>query len=431
MDTNIINIRVFDRDINFLGEIDNFTSLLYIRKWETFGEFEFYLSFINKDLIKKGNIVIINNNGSSAGVIEYIEMDKDNSQKIKIKGLSLLYLLTNRITIPPEGYAYHNFNTDIESIMIELVSANASNPIDVARKIPNLTVQESKNRGEKLQFQTRFKNLTDELTKLSKLSGLGITIDLDYKQKKFIFRVLDGKDLSYGQEENPPYIFSLDYDNIKKQSYIESDIGYKNVGYIAGQGEGTERTVEVIGNERIGLDRREVFIDARDIDENGSLLDRGRVKLSELQQIESFENEVDTKDYKVLWNLGDIITMLDKERGLRADKRITEIKETYENGEMKVEPTFGNPIPTLGDKIKQMIDIPSESSGGEGGDKAYEFNQLTPKKVWNIPHGLKKRPSVTIVDSGGTEVKGDVKYDDINNVTISFTSAFSGIAYLN
>lgn len=431
MDTNIINIRVFDRDINFLGEIDNFTSLLYIRKWETFGEFEFYLSFINKDLIKKGNIVIINNNGSSAGIIEYIEMYKDNSQKIKIKGLSLLYLLTNRITIPPEGYAYHNFNTDIESIMIELVSANASNPIDVARKIPNLTVEESKNRGRKLQFQTRFKNLTDELTKLSKLSGLGITIDLDYKQKKFIFRVLDGKDLSYGQEENPPYIFSLDYDNIKKQSYIESDIGYKNVGYIAGQGEGTERTVEVIGNERIGLDRREVFIDARDIDENGSLLDRGRVKLSELQQIESFENEVDTKDYKVLWNIGDIITILDKERSLRADKRITEIKETYENAEMKVEPTFGNPIPTLGDKIKQMIDTPSESSSGEGGDKAYEFNQLSPKKIWNISHGLNKRPSVTIVDSAGSEVLGDIKYDDNNNITISFTVAFAGIAYLN
>ena len=49
------------------------------------------------------------------------------------------------------------------------------------------------------------------------------------------------KNLSYGQVDNPPYIFSLDYDNIKKQNYIESNIGYKNVGYVAGQGEGIER----------------------------------------------------------------------------------------------------------------------------------------------------------------------------------------------
>lgn len=432
MDTNKVNIRIFDKDINLLGEIDNFTSFLYTRKWETFGEFEFYISFIDTELIKKGNIIILNNDGSRSGVIEYIEIDEDNSQKIKIRGFSLLYWLTNRITIPPQGYAYHNFNTNVENIMIDLIETNAINPIDINRKIPNLTIEASKGRGEKIQFQTRYKNLSDELTKLSKLSGLGITIDLDYKQKKFVFKVLEGKNLSYGQANNPPYIFSLDYDNIKKQNYIESDIGYKNVGYVAGQGEGSDRAIEILGNERSGFDRREVFIDARDIDENGSLTDRGRVKLSELQQIQSFECEVDTKDYKVIWNLGDIITTIDKKRGLRADNRISEIREVYENSGIKVEPTFGTPIPGLADKIKQMTDTPTESGSlSGGGDKSYEFNQLSPKKIWNIPHGLNKRPSVTIVDSGGTEVKGDVKYDDNNNATISFTAAFAGIAYLN
>lgn len=431
MDTNF-NIRVFDKDINFLGEVDNFTSLFFIRKWETYGEFEFHLSNIENKFIKKGNIIMLNKDGAKTGVIEHIEINEEDTEDIVIKGFSLIYWFTNRVTVPPEGYSYHNFNTNVENIMIALVQANATNPIDINRKVPGLTLAESKGRGEKIQFQTRYKNLSDELTKLSKLSGLGITIDLDYKKKKFVFRVLEGQNLSYGQAENPPYIFSLDYDNIKKQNYIESDIGYKNVGYVAGQGEGSDRAIEILGNERSGFDRREVFIDARDIDENGSLTDRGRVKLSELQQIQSFECEVDTKDYKAIWNLGDIITTIDKKRGLRADNRISEIREVYENSEIKVEPTFGTPIPGLADKIKQMTDTPTESSSlSGGGDKNYEFNQLSPKKIWNIPHGLNKRPSVTIVDSGGTEVKGDVKYDDNNNATISFTAAFAGIAYLN
>ncbi|MGY5237929.1 siphovirus ReqiPepy6 Gp37-like family protein [Clostridium tertium] len=431
MDTNF-NIRVFDKDINFLGEVDNFTSLFFIRKWETYGEFEFHLSNIENKFIKKGNIIMLNKDGSKAGVIEHIEINEEDTEDIVIRGFSLLYWLTNRVTVPPEGYSYHEFNTNVENIMIALVQANAINPTDTNRKIPGLILVESKGRGEKIQFQTRYKNLSDELTKLSKLSGLGITIDLDYKQKKFVFKVLEGKNLSYGQANNPPYIFSLDYDNIKKQNYIESDIGYKNVGYVAGQGEGSDRAIEILGNERSGFDRREVFIDARDIDENGSLTDRGRVKLSELQQIQSFECEVDTKDYKVIWNLGDIITTIDKKRGLRADNRISEIREVYENSGIKVEPTFGTPIPGLADKIKQMTDTLTESGSlSGGGDKSYEFNQLSPKKIWNIPHGLNKRPSVTIVDSGGTEVKGDVKYDDNNNATISFTAAFAGIAYLN
>lgn len=431
MDTNF-NIRVFDKDINFLGEVDNFTSLFFIRKWETYGEFEFHLSNIENKFIKKGNIIMLNKDGAKTGVIEHIEINEEDTEDIVIKGFSLIYWFTNRVTVPPEGYSYHNFNTNVENIMIALVQANVTNPIDINRKVPGLTLAESKGRGEKIQFQTRYKNLSDELTKLSKLSGLGITIDLDYKKKKFVFRVLEGQNLSYGQAENPPYIFSLDYDNIKKQNYIESNIGYKNVGYVAGQGEGSDRAIEILGNERSGFDRREVFIDARDIDENGSLTDRGRVKLSELQQIQSFECEVDTKDYKAIWNLGDIITTIDKKRGLRADNRISEIREVYENSGIKVEPTFGTPIPGLADKIKQMTDTPTESGSlSGGGDKSYEFNQLSPKKIWNIPHGLNKRPSVTIVDSGGTEVKGDVKYDDNNNATISFTAAFAGIAYLN
>lgn len=431
MDTNC-NIRIFDKDINFLGEVDSFTSLFFIRKWETYGEFEFHLSNIDNTIIKKDNIIMINKDGNKAGIIEHIEINEENKEDILIKGFSLLYWLTNRITVPPEGYAYHSFNANVETIMIDLVNTNVINPLDIKRKIPNLIIEASKGRGDRLQFQTRFKNLADELTKLSKLSGLGVTVDLDYKKKKFVFRVVEGQNLSYGQVENPPYIFSLDYDNIKKQNYIESNIGYKNVGYVAGQGEGIDRTIEILGNEIIGLDRREVFVDARDIDSDTSLIDRGRVKLSEYKQIQSFESEVDTKDYKLLWDLGDIITTVDKKRELKVDNRITEIKEVYENEGVKLEPTFGNPIPGLADKIKQMTDTPTESGSlSGGGDKSYEFNQLSPKKIWNIPHGLNKRPSVTIVDSGGTEVKGDVKYDDNNNATISFTAAFAGIAYLN
>lgn len=431
MDTNL-NIRVFDKDINFLGEVDNGTSLFFIRKWETYGEFEFHLSNMENKFIKKGNIIMINKDSNKVGIIEHVAINEENTEDILIKGFSLLYWLTNRITVPPEGYAYHTFNTNIENIMIDLVEANAVNPVDRSRIIPNLITEISKGRGTKLQFQSRFKNLSYELTKLSKLSGLGITIDLDYRQKKFVFKVLEGKNLSYCQTDNPPYIFSLDYDNIKKQNYIESDIGYKNVGYIGGQGEGTDRAIEILGDERVGFDRRELFIDARDIDGDGSLIDRGRVKLSELQQIQSFECDVETKDYKLLWDLGDIITTIDKKRGLRVDNRISEIREVYENSGIKVEPTFGTPVPTLSEKIKQMIDTPTESSNSSsGGDKSYEFNQLAPQKSWTIMHGLNKHPTVTIVDSGGNTVIGDIKYIDNNNIELNFTSAFSGIAYLN
>lgn len=64
-------------------------------------------------------------------------------------------------------------------------------------------------------------------------------------------------------------------------------------------------------------------------------------------------------------------------------------------------------------------------------DKHYTHNQNTASDVWIINHGLGKNPSVTVVDSAGTEVVGDIEHIDTNTVKIIFSAAFSGKAYFN
>ena len=64
-------------------------------------------------------------------------------------------------------------------------------------------------------------------------------------------------------------------------------------------------------------------------------------------------------------------------------------------------------------------------------DKHYAFNQASPSAIWNINHALNKFPSVTVVDSAGTQVFGDVDHTDNDNLTITFINQFSGKAYLN
>ena len=63
--------------------------------------------------------------------------------------------------------------------------------------------------------------------------------------------------------------------------------------------------------------------------------------------------------------------------------------------------------------------------------QAFVFHQMTPQAVWTIQHNLATYPGVTVVDSSGAVVVGDVEYVDSNNITITFGSAFGGIAYLN
>jgi hypothetical protein len=64
-------------------------------------------------------------------------------------------------------------------------------------------------------------------------------------------------------------------------------------------------------------------------------------------------------------------------------------------------------------------------------DLSYTYEQIAPSTVWAINHNMGKFPSVTIVDSAGTEVIGEVSYQDKSNLKISFSAPFSGTAYLN
>lgn len=71
------------------------------------------------------------------------------------------------------------------------------------------------------------------------------------------------------------------------------------------------------------------------------------------------------------------------------------------------------------------------SNTSSGGDKSFTHNQSAPATTWTINHNLGKNPSVSVVDSAGTQVFGSVNYVTLNQLTVHFSVAFSGTAYLN
>ena len=65
------------------------------------------------------------------------------------------------------------------------------------------------------------------------------------------------------------------------------------------------------------------------------------------------------------------------------------------------------------------------------GSDTYIHIQSAPSSTWSVAHPLLKFPSVTVVDSANNKVEGEVNYIDTSNLTITFSGAFSGKAYLN
>lgn len=76
---------------------------------------------------------------------------------------------------------------------------------------------------------------------------------------------------------------------------------------------------------------------------------------------------------------------------------------------------FGTPVVVTGGVPQETTIVP----------------QATPSALWSITHNLHRFPAVAIVDSSGRLVEGDVTYITANQLTVAFTAAFSGTAYLN
>lgn len=89
-------------------------------------------------------------------------------------------------------------------------------------------------------------------------------------------------------------------------------------------------------------------------------------------------------------------------------------------------------VVTVTESVTKVATIAQQGPPGPPGvDKSYVHEQHTPDTTWVIHHNLSKFPSVTVVDSGGTNVVGNIVYDTVNTVTLTFSAAFSGKAFFN
>lgn len=103
---------------------------------------------------------------------------------------------------------------------------------------------------------------------------------------------------------------------------------------------------------------------------------------------------------------------------------------------------FSKEMEEFKDKVNNSLVLPSENNGNlvvNGTEiKVYDHNletythtQRVPSEVWIVKHNLHRFPSVSIVDSGGNVVIGEINYEDADTVILEFSASFTGTAYFN
>ena len=61
----------------------------------------------------------------------------------------------------------------------------------------------------------------------------------------------------------------------------------------------------------------------------------------------------------------------------------------------------------------------------------FRFSQMVPSSLWDITHNLGRKTAVTVTDSAGSPVEGEVEYVSNNRLTVAFSAPFAGEATLS
>lgn len=405
-----ISLKILNNELTFIGDIEDYISFYFVRSFFQAKEFNLVAPIKYFSILKKDNYIYLNKN--KAMIIEEVEEDETKKQ-ITVKGRDIKSIIERRVIIPPAGEAYDKFKGDVESVIKHYVDVCCVNPVDANRKIPNLIIADNNKRGVILSWECRYKNLMSEIESLARTGEIGWFIYLDPKVKKLIFDVEVGVNRAATQSVNSRVIFSSEFNNIANAIHTSNSVNYKNIAYVGGQGEGLERVVkEVKKSDAIGLERREVFIDGRDISDAGNLEDRGLAKLSQFDNIINTESTIINKNllYEKDWKLGDVVTVKSKETN--ENLRITEVREIYE-GNLTIEIAVG----TIGSTVVEQINSSVSSIPNEAGtiQKAwYPTVDTTGNLSWEIKSSL-ERPLVQNI-KGPKGDKGDIGAQGIQGI---------------
>ncbi len=256
----------FAPDLTLVFDLGKYTSLRWRAKYFEPGEFELHTSPDYFGLVKYGQIVLRDDRKDGA-VVEGIQVQTGD---LVITGRFLAAKLADAGVRD-----VYNLNCTIEAAMRKMVAE---------------------------QYGRTQRTLSIKLP-------LGYRVFADVDARCLYFEVYNGVDRTVRQEENNRVVFSdgVDddgYNNVDDPKYTENYTNAKNYALVYGEGEGDARIcVEV--DETNGADRRELLVDARDLQQGdqsaaeyrAALAQRGRDKLKENQPTSLREQRLDSNAY--------------------------------------------------------------------------------------------------------------------------------------
>lgn len=348
---------VLNTKFETIAVVDNFRSLIWVDRYRECGDFEIVVPASREFIdIFKDDYYVVNLESNHTMIVEgrLTKSDSEAGNSIIVTGRSLESILERRIIWNPTVLK-GNFQTAIKKIIDE----NIISPTDRNRKISNFRFIESTDPiVTALTIDTTLlgEDIYSVLVDYCTVNGIGFKVTLS-KDNFFEFSLYAGTDRTYEQSENPYVIFSPGFENIINSSYKENKENYKNTTLVGGEERDSGqvfRTVNLKSAAASGIERREIYTDARSVSKStpdGDLTEddylaqldyKGLETLYDNPYNKQFEGQVDATSAFIFnrdFFMGDTV-QTENEYGVQSVSRVIEfIRSQDEDGE-EMYPSF-------------------------------------------------------------------------------------------
>lgn len=350
-----MEIYILDRNLNIVGVISTYDSILWTEKVHEPGNIKAVFVFTEKmnRILQRGYLLYKTDELQPAVITrKTLKLNKYGQQTITIQGYMVTRYFRQRII-----WKKMIMKGTPEQLMRQMVQEQIIAPEDETRKIPLIELGDLQNFDmDEVEKQITYDNLQEALTDMSKTTELGYRLRLDYARKKLVFEVYRGTNRTQGTEH--PCIFTRKFKNVFTQEYNEDEGNYKNVCLVGGPGEDADRVLVTVGSGA-GLDRYEMFYNASGYSEDGitaavlqdQLRQKGFEKMSAYYIAKAFEVKIN-KEKAMKFDLGDYVTCKDTQWGITVDTQVKVIQKGYSKTEASYVITLGDDVPTLINLIK-------------------------------------------------------------------------------
>ena len=237
-----LKMEVYTPSLELVGLLEIQRSVIWEEKAFSAGSFsvESLITDESRELLVPDNIIWIE--GSTAGIIEYINQESDETGPyISVKGRTLTGILDWHVL-----YGRYNMSGTVPEIMRRLVDDCCVHPTRgniEARKIPGLVLADAPAGGASIRVQKTGGSLLEALEELGEAYQVAFGVRFNPAVPQMEFWTNPGVNRSVGQDVNEPVFYSTELDDVLSSEYSYDSGDYRNVAYVAGEGEGDDRVV--------------------------------------------------------------------------------------------------------------------------------------------------------------------------------------------